>query len=437
MLGYRRAAAAALCCAASLFAADWPQWRGPFFNGSTEAENLPASLKEAVLWTAPMPGRGASTPIVWRDRVFVTSTDRATGELCGLCLDVATGGALWKITAGEDRRVGAGNTMATPSPATDGAAVYFMFGTSELIAVDFGGKTLWRRALEKDHGEFVIQFGYSASPLLYKGKLYVSVLQNKTPGRYRASDRAAPLESFLLAIDPASGADLWKQVRPSDTIDESSETYATPIPCEEAGRAVILVPSGEFLTGHDAATGAEVWRWDYPPRGREDRQRLIPSIVPGAGLVYEVRGRGSALLAIKTGAIGAADGDALAWRLNEACPDEATPLLYRGKLFVLDGAGKKMTCVDAATGTRVWQGRLGGGATWYASPTGADGKIYCLSDRGETLVLSAGPSFEILSRGRLEPDPGSSRSSIAIAGGKLFIRTEKTLFCAGVRAETR
>ncbi len=437
MFRHRCIAAAVLCCAAALFGADWPQWRGPFFNGSTDAKNLPAALKDAVLWTAPMPGKGASTPAVWRDRVFVTSTDRATGELVGLCLDAGTGAVLWKITAGEDRKAPSGNTMATPSPATDGAAVYFLFGTGDLVAADFGGKTLWRRALEKDHGEFVIKYGYSASPLLYKGKLYVSVMQNKDPARYHASDRAGPLDSFLLAIDPASGADLWKRVRATDATDESTETYATPVPYEGAGRAEILVPGGEFLTGHDAATGAELWRWEFSPRGREVYQRLIPSAVPGAGLVYALRARGRALFAVKGGATGRADDGALAWTLAESCPDEATPLLYGGKLFVLNGARKTMTCVDAATGARVWQGGLGGGATWYASPTGADGKVYCLSERGETLVLSAGSSFEILSRGELAADQGSSRSSIAIAGDRLYIRTEKNLFCAGAKGEAR
>ncbi len=428
---------AASCLAAALFGAEWPQWRGPLHNGSSDAANLPAAVKDNVLWTAPMPGKGASTPAVWRDRVFVTSTERGTDTLLALCLDAATGAVLWKIPAGKDRKALSGNTMATPSPVTDGRSVYFLFGTGDLLAADFGGKTLWLRAIEKDHGEFVIKYGYSASPLLYKGKLYISVLQNKDPARYHAADRTGPLDSFLLALDPASGKDLWKQVRASDTPDESSETYATPMPYEGAGRAEIVLPGGEFLTGHDAATGAELWRWEYRPHEREGHQRLIPSAVAGDKLVYALRGRGRTLYAVKGGASGTAGEEQLAWKLDEACPDEATPLLYQGRLYVLDGAKKVLTCVDAATGERAWQGRLGGGATWYGSPTAGDGKIYCLSERGEVMILAAGPKFEILFRGEVADDQGVCRASIALAGERLYVRTEKNVFCVGARAGTR
>ena len=421
-----------LCAAAG--AENWPNWRGPTHTGATSQTGLPATWSETenVAWDTPMPGPSSATPIVWGDRVFVSSTDRQTGGLLALCLDAASGRVLWKRPMGKDRRW-PNNNMATPSPLTDGKTVCFYYGTGTLAALDFEGKELWRRELQKDYGAFVAKWGYSSSPLLYKGKLYVPVFQNDEPRRYRRDyahplPTRRPLESFLLALDPATGKTLWKHVRPTDAKDESTEAYITPIPFEGAGRPEVVVVGGECVTGHDPETGKELWRWWFTPPDRRVWQRVVTSLVPGDGLIYATRPKHRPLFALKTGGNGTLTNDAVAWSFDGPAPDASTPLLYRGRLYVQDGDQKKaITCLDAKTGKQLWQGRLGGRHVYRASPTGADGKIYCINKAGDAVVLAAGDQFKVLARIRMGGSP--CRSTIVAAAGRLFIRTARRLVC--------
>jgi len=415
-------------------AENWPQWRGPFFNGSTTETGLPTTwnpqTKQNIAWVAPLPGPSAATPVVWDDRVFVSSTERSARNLLAMCFDAATGKLLWRKTVGKDRRAPVGgNNMASPSPVTDGRTVWFYYGTGQLLAFDFEGNKLWSRELEKDYGEFVVKYGYSSSPLLYSGKLYILVMQNPDPRKYgRTHDkRPGPLESFLLALDPASGKTLWKHVRKTNATDESVESYLTPIPYEGGGRAEIIIPGGECVTGHDAATGAELWRWWYQPADRRVWQRTVNSAVPGDGLVYVVRPKHRSIFAIKGGGKGELGPDALAWRLDKTVPDVLTPLLYRGRLYVADDARRVAACLDARTGKKLWENSLGMKGVLRASFTAGDGKIYVISQNGEVAVLAAGDQFKVLSR--IEMGERPCLASIAIAGGRLFIRTAKGLYC--------
>ncbi|MBM4034689.1 MAG: hypothetical protein FJ291_23340 [Planctomycetes bacterium] len=418
------------------FAENWPQWRGPLFNGSTTESGLPASWdlaeKANVAWAAPMPGQAAATPAVWAERVFVSSVDKETKDLLALCLDAASGKTLWQKAVGKDRKAPVGtNNMACPSPVTDGKSVWFFYGTGALVAFDFDGKQLWARELEKDHGEFVVKYGYSSSPLLYRGKLYVLVMQNASPQKYgRTHDkRPGPLESFLLALDPASGKELWKHVRKTTAEDESVETYLSPIPYEGSGRSELIIPGGECVTGHDAATGGELWRWWYQPADRQVWQRTVNSATPGEGLVYAVRPKHRSVYAIKGGGKGELGEGDLAWRLDQNVPDVVTPLYYQGRLYVANDGTRVMACLDAKSGKKLWEGSLEMKSVLRASPTAADGKVYVISQNGEVAVLAAGDQFKVLSR--IQMGEGPCTASIAIAGGKLFIRTAKSLYCIG------
>ncbi len=421
-------------CLGPARAENWPQWRGPFSNGSTTEPGLPSSWdvkeKTNVAWVAPMPGPGAATPIVWGDRVFVSSVDRETKDLLALRLDGATGKVLWQKAVGRDRKAPVGgNNMACPSPVTDGKTVWFYYGTGQLIAFDLDGKDLWSRELEKDYGEFVVKYGYSSSPLLYKGRLYVLVMQNASAQKYnRTHDkRSEPLESFLLALDPATGKTLWKHVRPTTATDESVETYLSPIPYEGSGRAEIIIPGGECVTGHDAETGAELWRWWYQPADRQVWQRTVNSATPGDGLIYAVRPKNRSVYAIKGGGKGELGAGDLAWRLDQTVPDVLTPLLYQGRLYVANDGSRVMACLDAKTGKKLWEHSLEMKGVLRASFTAGDGKVYVISQNGEVAVLAAGDEFKVLSR--IQMGEGPCQASIAIAGGRLFIRTAKSLYC--------
>jgi outer membrane protein assembly factor BamB len=416
-------------------AENWPQWRGPFFNGSTTETGLPAQFSKAenIAWVTPLPGPSSATPIVWGDRAFVSSLDAKTRDLLAICLDASDGKILWARRAGKDRPplVG-GNNMATPSPVTDGRRVFFLYGTGDLAAFDYQGRLLWSRNLENDLGGlFIVKFGYSSSPLLLGGRLYVLLLQNVNPSKYRPSDREGPLPSYLLAIDPETGQDLWRHVRPSNAFDESLEAYVTPIPFTCQGRTEIVIPGGDAVTGHDTATGQELWRWRYNPE-RLNLWRLIPSVVPGDGLIYFVLARANPLYAIRGGGRGTLTDADIAWSFMGPTTDADTPLCYGGRLYVLEGDKKILTCLDAKTGEKKWQAPLGEGSVLRGSPTGADGKVYCITEGGQVIVLAAGDEFQVLSRTTLGEGP--CRSSIAVAGGRLFIRTARSLYCVASSA---
>ena len=412
-------------------AGNWPQWRGPYFNGSTTETNLPATWDKTnrVAWVAPMPGYSGATPVVWNDQVFVSSTD-AQKNLLLLCLNSRDGKLRWRQPVAVGDRSSGRNNMASPSPATDGRSVFILFGTGDLAAIDFDGKTLWSRNLAKDFGRFSIMWLYGSSPLLYRDRLYVQVLQREVPDEYpHALDNRPQRDSYLLCIDARTGKDLWRHVRDTDAIKEAHEAYSTPIPVDSGGQSEIIVAGGNYVTGHDPETGIEFWRCGGLNTRNEPWWRLVTSPVVADGLIIASAPRGDPVLAIRRGGKGLITDTHLAWKFTEAPTDCATPLYYGGKLFVLDGDKQIMTCLDPKTGEKVWQGNVGVRDIFRASPTGADGKIYCVSERGTVVVLEAGTGFKILSTIQMGEEP--CRASIPVAGGRLFIRTAENLYCIG------
>ena len=412
-------------------ATDWPQWRGPFFNGSTDERNLPESWSwnDNVAWVSALPGPSGATTVICNGMVFVSSTVTASDDFVALCFDAWDGKKLWERHIGSDSRRIPRNNMASPSPVTDGKRVFFLYGNGELAGFDYEGNKLWSRNIEAEYGNLALKFGYSSSPFLYRGKLFVIVIRRNIP--YRLPEAAGPLDSYLMALDPQTGKTLWKQQRRTNTYDESMETYSTSVPFVRDGRAEILNTGSDFVTAHDPDTGKEMWRFEYNERKVRDA-RTIPSLVTADDLIFGTRHKHGGVFALKPGGADNPSGGRIVWEFDGPSPDCSSPLYYRKRLYVLDGitSGKVVTCLEPKTGRQLWQGRIGGRGPWRASLTGADGKLYCICETGEIIVLDAGGNqFKIIFQTKV--DEGPIQSSIAVADGRLFIRTAESLYCIG------
>ncbi len=409
---------------------NWPQWRGPAFNGSSPETGLPVTFSktENIAWARPLPGRSGATPAIWGDSVFVTSPD-AQKNLLLLCLNRKDGSVRWTQTVAAGDRANERNNMTTPSPVTDGKLVIALYGTSDLAAYDFAGKELWKRNLGKDYGKFSIMWLYGSSPLLDQGKLYVQVLQRDPPADYpHAIDAKKERDSYLLCLDPETGKDLWRHVRKTDSTKESQEAYSTPVPFAGKNGPSLAIVGGDHVSVHSAKTGEEFWRARLYEK-RDDWYRIVTSPVVADDLVVAGGPKGQPVVAYKDGGKGDVTSTPPAWSFKEAPTDWSTPLYYQGKLFVLDGGKKVLTCLDPKTGVKKWSGSLGGTDTFWSSPTGADGKIYSINEKGTVVIADAGDEFKILAT--IPLDEGPCRSSVAVAGGQLFIRTARNLYCVG------
>ena len=414
-------------------AEDWPQWRGPHFNGSSESKGLPDKLDASTqLWSAELPGPGSGTPIVWHDRIFISSLDAQSKKLLGMCLSRADGKVLWSKEIGNGFQENRMNNTASPSAVTDGKLVWFYFGTGDLAAFDFDGNAKWSRNIQKDYGPFNVQWIYASSPLLYKDKLYVQVLHRDVPPFARASGR--PADSYLLALDPQTGKERWRHVRPNDAVAESKESYATPIPLDRAGHSEIVLVGGDCVTAHDPDTGQELWRCGGWNPGKVGHWRMVTSVVCGDDLVFTCTPKHGPIFAIRDGGSGDVTSTGIAWKSNDITSDVCVPLLYKDRMYVLDGDGKKFFCVEPKSGKVLWSGSLGGHAVFRASPTGADNKIYCVNETGDLWVLSP-DEFKIISQSHLGGQ--RSRGSISVVDGDVFVRAGENLYAFGTTASAR
>ena len=429
--------AAALLFTTSLRAENWPQWRGPSFNGSTTERNLPTTFSktENVKWCAPLPGPAAATPVVWDSHVFVSSADQSNRVTRALCLDRKSGKVLWDEQASASYGNGDSSNFASPSPVTDGHVVAFLYGNGDLAAFDIAGKRIWSRNLQKDYGGLAYNWTYGASPLLYDGKLIVEVLQRNEPVRGRGRTEG-PIDSYLLAMEPQTGKTLWKHARPCDARAESHEAYTTPIPFTHDGRTELLVVGGDCITGHSLKDGEEFWRWATWNPTKIPHWRLVPSVVTGGDVLLASAPKGAPIYAFKPGGKGQLDDSCVAWKSQEreVSTDVATPLFYQGKFYVLNGERRTIARVDPATGKADWIGDLESRIKIESSPVGADGKIYFQNFRGEVFVVAAADQFKLLHKAAMgDEEDDQTRASIAAAQGELFIRTAHKLYCVGAR----
>lgn len=424
-------------CAAWCQAGDWMHWRGPFYNGTTDETGLPTqwSQTENVRWTADLPGPGAATPIVCRDRVFIASTAPENDELVALCFDRLSGRQLWQhaVSSPTRRPRDPRSTYASSSPVTDGQIVVFFFGNGALAAFDLDGQVLWKRNIEEDYGPFAFQWTFGSSPLLYGDKLYLQVLQRDEPvGRYGLRGREN--ESYLLAMDPATGKTLWQHKRPSEAYMEAREAYSSPIPFTHQDRTELLVVGGDCLTGHDPATGEELWRWGTWNPQRIGHWRLVPSPIAGGGVILACAPKQDPIYAIRAGGSGTLDDDAIVWVSRDSravSADVPTPAFYQDDFIVLNDLDRCLSRVEPATGQVKWTVELPRGGKFEASPMAADGKIYLINFAGLVVIVDAENGTIINQIPMAEDREDMIRSTIAAAQGNLFIRTNDKLFCIG------
>lgn len=455
---------AAISAAAS--AQDWPHWRGPNYNGATSATDLPKSFgpEENVRWAAELPGPGASTPIVLGDRVFLTSVDSARERLVAMCVDRKSGELVWKRDAGSGyqatekwTRIARGArtraTFASPSPVSDGERVVFFFGNGDLVAYDLAGEELWRRNVQADFGDFAFNWTFAASPTYQEGLVYLPVLQRDVPihkkprgggrrGKRQAQEASAAkaedkIESFVLAVDVRTGEDVFRHVRPSPAQVESLESYTTMIPyVGEGGREELLLVGGDVLTGHDPKSGDELWRWGTWNEGHRERfWRLVPTVVVGDGVALVCAPKRAPVYAVKLGGSGEQPADAMLWksggRPNLVSSDVPTPAYHDGSFFVLSDVRSAISRVRAKDGEVLWSTAMPKDHLWRASPTVADGRVWCIDHNGLVIVLDAA-SGEIAHQVAMgTEDDDHIRSSVVVAGGDVLIRTNDKLFCVG------
>src|SRR5919106_6489260 len=421
-----------------LHADHWPQWRGPMASGVSSEQGLPVrwSDTENIAWKAALRGLGISSPIVWGERVFVTSQagtgvvrpgprlvqggnpaeagerplgagpTAGDGKVVFLlnAFDRASGKRVWQFelpAEGPLPSVHEKHNLASPSPVADSERVYAWFATGQIAAVDHAGKLVWKKNLAAEYGPFEISWGHSSSPALYKDQLLL--LSYHEP------------QSYLLSLDARTGAVKWKADAPRGVT-----SYSTPLVIDAGGRTEIIVNSSTGVSSHDFATGKQLWHIE------ETNRFPIPVPLFHDGVIYTSRGyRSSPFMAIKPGGKGNVAASHVAWRVPSGAPYVSSIVFYDGLIYLTGDVGV-LTVVDAKTGERVHQERLGG--VYSASPVAGDGKVYLASEDGETIVIAAGRTPKVLARNRLN---ARQLASPAISGGRLFIRSDDALFAIG------
>lgn len=412
-----------ITAAATLHAENWPQWRGPNLNGVSGEKDLPLkwSATENVTWKLPLPTLSGSTPIVWGDSIFLSVAEGENeGDPLSLwCVNRKDGTVRWKKDMGTGNRKVRKGDMTSPSPVTDGKTVWLLTGTGVVKAFDVNGKELWARDLQKDYGKFGLNHGYGSSPLLLDGALYIPVLHG-----FHTDD-----PSYLVKLDAKTGKTLWKVERPTDAIRESPDAYTTPVPVKVGNSTEIVVSGGDIVTGHDPATGKELWRSRGLNPENNPFYRIVASPLAGNGLIY-APSRVKPLLAIKPGGRGDVTESHRVFSFDRG-PDVPTPVTDGTLLYVIDDRGV-VHALDAKTGDIVYGPQRLRPGTYSSSPVLADGRIYIGNEDGYIVVMKAGKTFEVLAE---NPMDEYMLSSPAISDGQIFIRTAKHLYCIGQRRQ--
>jgi outer membrane protein assembly factor BamB len=404
---------------AMAFAENWPQFRGPTGQGiSAEADPpLKWSQTENIAWKTEIPGESWSSPIVWGDRVFLsTATD--SGEACRvLGFDARSGEVIWnkEVLRQMPRRKEQRNSYATPTPATDGERVYACFGDGSFVAVDFNGAVQWTNREFPFYG----QHGLGTSPILHEG-LLIMARDGSSDGDDKGLGWQRPWDkSFVIALDAKTGAVRWKTGRGLSRISHGVPAIWTG----SDGRAQVVSEAGDVLQGFDLKTGDRLWSSEVIGEGK------VPSVVLGGGLAFTSGGWGGkeTIKAFKLGGSGELKETNLVWEQRKGMPKVPSMLFVEPHLFAITDGGIA-TCLKAASGEIVWQERVGG--NFSASPVAAAGRIYFTGDNGETTVIEAGPQYKVLAKNALGE---KLQASPAFSGDRIFIRTEKHLLCIAQR----
>jgi outer membrane protein assembly factor BamB len=433
------AAVAFVLVAGTAAADDWPQWRGPHADGVSTEKGLPTrwSAKD-VSWKARLGGLGVSSPVVWGERIFVTSqlgrgkrregshptlargdeakAEKPLGSGASEGPDAGPTAFLVEAFARKDGRrlwgyrvdaegelppVHEKHNLASPSPVTDGRHVFAWFGNGQVVALDVDGKLAWQRNLAKDYSPFDIDWGHGSSPTLY-GDLLILLCDHKPA-------------SYLLALDKRSGKQAWKVEREKGAI-----SYTTPIVVSGPGGDELIVNSTPRVDAYDPKTGTLLW-WVG-----EAHRFAIPVPAYHDGVLYLSRGyRSGPYMAVRSGGRGDVSKTHVLWSFPTGAPYIASLLYYDGLLYMANDSGI-VTCLDPKTGEKVWQERIDG--IFTASPVAGDGKVYLVSETGDTIVLQAGRQPRVLERNALDE---RSAATPAISRGQIFIRTDNHVICIG------
>jgi outer membrane protein assembly factor BamB len=402
-------------------AANWPQWRGPKNDGISEATGVPAEWSETknVLWKLPMPGKGASTPCVWGDRIFLTSED---GEaVVAMCVSTA-GKELWKVPlGGPPRKIRNPEAIgATASPCTDGKHVWFFAGSGELACLDFNGKEVWKVNAQERYGRFAIQFGMHTTPTLHEGKLYWQIMHDNA--------------QLVLCFNSATGEEVWKVNRPSDGRAENLHSYASPFVWNTPAGSVLVTHGNDYTIGHDLTDGKELWRV-HDLNGRVKRYdptlRFVASPVCTPDLLVIPTAKNGPVVGLKPTARGKIEtgSEHEAWRRPSGTPDVPSPLVHDGLVYLVRERGA-IQCWDAKTGKDVYESQRLHNNIHRASPVYADGKVFATSRDGVVSVVKAGPKFEMLAQNRL---PDDLAASPVIVDGRIYLRGFKNLYAIGMK----
>lgn len=398
---------------------NWPQWRGPALNGVSAERGLPRAWgpDTNIAWKLPMPSRSGSTPIVWGDRVFLhVATADFTGELELWAVDRNSQKVMWKKPIAAGNKQGRKQNMSSPSPVTDGRTVWVMTGVGVMKAFDFAGTEKWSRDIQKDYGAFGLNWEYASSPLLVDDDLIVPVLHGMKTD--------AP--SYVLRIDGATGKTEWKVERPTAAIHESPDAYTTPAVVTRGRAKEFVITGGDVVTGHDPATGTEIWRVEGLNPQNNGAYRIVASPVVWGGTVIAPT-RVKPMLAIDVAGRGTGTPKTL-WSFDSG-PDVPTPVTDGTLLYVVRDNGNAFA-LDLTTGATVYGPERLTPGTYSASPVLADGHLYVTSEDGVTSVYKAGPKFEIVAENKMND---YCLSSIAVSQGQLFLRTARSLWVIGDR----
>jgi len=396
-------------------AENWPCFRGPTRQGISNEKDVPIEWSQTsnIVWKRPIPGEGWSSPIVFDDRVFVTTATDGGASFRLLCLDRLTGTVLWnkQVLRQKPGHKQNFNSYASSTPVTDGQRVYVLAFDGTLAAVSMEGSVIWSHR----EFEYYSEHGLGVSPILYKDLLIVpfdgsSSGPDKKLGWQKPWDQAV-----ILALDKNTGKVQWRGWRGSSRI-----AHITPQVLTENGRDQLVSSAGDVVQCFNLKTGERIWTVSSPGEG------VVPSVVIGDGLIFTTSGFGdSTIRAVRTGGKGDVTKTHIAWESTDDVSKIPSMLYVRPFIFLITETGVAK-CLRAETGEVLWRERLEG--RYSASPVWADGRIYFLSEKGKTTVVQAGGEFKVLAENELNE---KCCASPAISRKHIFIRSENNLYCIG------
>lgn len=400
-------------------AENWPQWRGARLDGVSQETNLPTrwSPTENIAWRVPLPGPGGATPVVWGDRIFVTSIDG--DELVLLCISTE-GKELWRRTVSQGNRDVRGDegNSASPSPCTDGEHVWATFTDGTLTCFDFAGNERWKVSLPERFGEFKIQFGMTSTPVLDGDRLYLQLIHGDGDPKTR--------EARVVALDKATGATVWESGRPSEAHTENEHSYASPVLYRDDEREFLLSHGADYIVAHDLNSGRELWRCGglHPPSKYDPTLRFVASPVAVPGLVVVPSAKEGVLLALRPTGQGDVTNkaDVHFWK-HGMTPDVPSPLVL-GDFVYLCRENGNLVVLDRTSGKQLYEERTHV-HRHRASPVAADGKIYLTARDGTVSVCQLGEKFALLASNAMEE---SMSASPAISNGRIYLRTFAALY---------